>query len=221
MASRNALNVEALLEAAETPQSGPSIDQPDPFDVLLGKGQGHVTNPGNRRFHDCINMHKDKYNQLSTKKSEKTKITAAIVDFVKHGGEPSERGRFLKRDPIRGCWYEVSDDTARLKASQALRYTRRSPSGASTMASARHPSLESQSSQTACKTKFSALLGTLDAFTSAELARNSGQVPSEPFNEIEESELSASLLEDAVPFDSAVSEDLLSILSSVQSNSDP
>lgn len=221
MASLNALNVEALLEAADTPQSGPAIDQPDLFDVLLGKGQGHVTNPGNRRFHDCINDHKDKYNQLSTKKSDKTKMTAAIVDLVKHGGEPSERGRFLKRDTIRGCWYEVSDDTARLKASQALRYTRRSPSGASTIASARHPSLERSSSLSAYDTKFSALAGTLNVFNSAELARNSGQAPSESFNEIEESELSAPFLEDTVPFESAVSEDLQSILSSMQSISDP
>jgi hypothetical protein len=68
-------------------------------------------------------MHKDRYNCPSTTRAEKTKITTDIVHFIKACG--TEQGRFLKYHGIMGCWFEVEDEVARLKVSQALRYTRR------------------------------------------------------------------------------------------------
>jgi hypothetical protein len=108
---------------AQLPAGAVPIHQPDRFDVLLGRGRGHVSNPGNKRLQIAVNMHKDRYNSPSTSRAEKTKITTDIVHFIKAcAGEP---GRFLKYHGIMGCWFEVEDEVARLKVSQALRYTRR------------------------------------------------------------------------------------------------
>lgn len=109
---------------AQLPSGAVPIYQPERYDVLLGRGRGHVTNPGNRRLQIAVNMHKDRYNSSATTRAEKTKITTDIVHFIKCCG--SEQGRFLKYHGISGCWFEVEDEVARLKVSQALRYTRRS-----------------------------------------------------------------------------------------------
>lgn len=114
---------------AQLPSEAVPIYQPDQFDVLLGRGRGHVTNPGNRRLQIAVNMHKDRYNNPSTTRSEKTKITNDIVHFIKFYN--AEHGRFLKYHGIMGCWFEVEDEVARLKVSQALRYTRRSGNSSS------------------------------------------------------------------------------------------
>lgn len=108
---------------AQLPAGAVPIHQPDRYDVLLGRGRGHVSNPGNKRLQIAVNMHKDRYNSPSTSRAEKTKITTDIVHFIKSCG--GEQGRFLKYHGIMGCWFEVEDEVARLKVSQALRYTRR------------------------------------------------------------------------------------------------
>jgi hypothetical protein len=108
---------------AQLPPGAVPIHQPDRFDVLLGRGRGHVSNPGNKRLQIAVNMHKDRYNSPSTSRAEKTKITTDIVHFIKSCA--GEQGRFLKYHGIMGCWFEVEDEVARLKVSQALRYTRR------------------------------------------------------------------------------------------------
>jgi hypothetical protein len=108
---------------AQLPAGAVAIHQPDRFDVLLGRGRGHVSNPGNKRLQIAVNMHKDRYNSPATSRAEKTKITTDIVHFIKACA--GESGRFLKYHGIMGCWFEVEDEVARLKVSQALRYTRR------------------------------------------------------------------------------------------------
>lgn len=108
---------------AQLPTGAVPIHQPERYDVLLGRGRGHVSNPGNKRLQIAVNMHKDRYNSPSTSRAEKTKITTDIVHFIKSCG--GEQGRFLKYHGIMGCWFEVEDEVARLKVSQALRYTRR------------------------------------------------------------------------------------------------
>jgi hypothetical protein len=113
----------AWYDDAQLPSGAVRIYQPSRFDVLLGRGRGHVANPGNRRLQVAVNMHKDRYNSPSTTRAEKTKITTDIVHFIKGCG--SEQGRFLKYHGIMGSWFEVEDEVARLKVSQALRYTRR------------------------------------------------------------------------------------------------
>lgn len=97
---------------------------PKPFDVLLGRGRWYASHAGNRRLQIFINMHLEEY-QATQSRPEKTKITNEILHMVKICGK--QPGRFLKyEDTVRG-WVEVNDEVARLKISQAMRYTIRSP----------------------------------------------------------------------------------------------
>jgi hypothetical protein len=83
-------------------------------DVLSGRGGGTNVHPGNRNFRDLINLHRRAY--LKARKNDKPAISRAIVKSVRDNG-----GRFLKKDEKTGLWFEVGDDAAREKTSQALR----------------------------------------------------------------------------------------------------
>lgn len=83
-------------------------------DVLSGRGGGTNVHPGNRHFRDLINLHRRSY--LKARKNDKPAISRAIVRNVRENN-----GRFLKRDEKSGLWYEIGDDAAREKTSQALR----------------------------------------------------------------------------------------------------
>lgn len=95
--------------------------RPGPFDVLLGRGKANQQHEGNRRFQTIINENRDRYNTFSCR-DDKTNTTRDIVGFVKTAGDMP--GRFLKRDKLTNGWQEVDDETARVKAAQALRYHR-------------------------------------------------------------------------------------------------
>lgn len=98
--------------------------EPKPFDVLLGRGRWYASHAGNRRLQIFINMHLERY-QVTQSRPEKTHITNEILHMVKTCGK--QPGRFLKfEDEIKG-WAEASDEVARLKISQAMRYTIRTP----------------------------------------------------------------------------------------------
>lgn len=83
-------------------------------DVLSGRGGGTNVHPGNRHFRDLINLHRRAY--LKARKNDKPAISRAIVRSIRENN-----GRFLKRDENTGLWYEIGDDAAREKTSQALR----------------------------------------------------------------------------------------------------
>eukprot|EP00545_Synedropsis_sp_CCMP1620_P011627 CAMPEP_0119003516 /NCGR_PEP_ID=MMETSP1176-20130426/607_1 /TAXON_ID=265551 /ORGANISM="Synedropsis recta cf, Strain CCMP1620" /LENGTH=357 /DNA_ID=CAMNT_0006955127 /DNA_START=72 /DNA_END=1145 /DNA_ORIENTATION=+ len=83
-------------------------------DVLSGRGGGTNVHPGNRHFRDLINLHRRAY--LKARKNDKPAISRAIVRTIREN-----TGRFLKRDEKSGLWYEIGDDAAREKTSQALR----------------------------------------------------------------------------------------------------
>ena len=102
-------------------------DEPDPIpastegtstfndaDVLSGRGGGTNVHPGNRNFRDLINMHRRAY--LKARKNDKPAISRAIVRSIR-----DTTGRFLRKDEKSGLWFEVGDDAAREKTSQALR----------------------------------------------------------------------------------------------------
>jgi len=104
-----------------------SLDGPDPVapseegtsffndsDVLSGRGGGTNVHPGNRHFRELINLHRRAY--LKARKNDKPAISRAIVRAVRENN-----GRFLKRDEKSGLWFEIGDDAAREKTSQALR----------------------------------------------------------------------------------------------------
>jgi hypothetical protein len=83
-------------------------------DVLSGRGGGTNVHPGNRTFRDLINLHRRAY--LKARKNDKPAISRAIVRSIRE-----TNGRFLKKDEKSGLWYEIGDDAAREKTSQALR----------------------------------------------------------------------------------------------------
>ena len=75
---------------------------------------GTNVHPGNRNFRDMINKNRRTY--LKARKNDKPAISRAIVRTVRERG-----GKFLKKDEKSGLWFEVGDDAAREKTSQALR----------------------------------------------------------------------------------------------------
>ena len=70
--------------------------------------------PGNRNFRDLINLHRRAY--LKARKNDKPAISRAIVRAIR-----DTNGKFLKKDEKSGLWFEIGDDAAREKTSQALR----------------------------------------------------------------------------------------------------
>jgi hypothetical protein len=83
-------------------------------DVLSGRGGGTNVHPGNRNFRDLINLHRRAY--LKARKNDKPAISRAIVRAIRDAN-----GKFLKKDEKSGLWFEIGDDAAREKTSQALR----------------------------------------------------------------------------------------------------
>lgn len=83
-------------------------------DVLSGRGGGTNVHPGNRNFRDLINHHRRAY--LKARKNDKPAISRAIVRSIR-----KTNGKFLKKDDKSGLWFEIGDDAAREKTSQALR----------------------------------------------------------------------------------------------------
>jgi len=87
-----------------------------PNDILFGRG-GYTNNyPGNIIFRDLIRKHELSY--LSVSKSEKATMIDNILTKIRSMTPP---GRFLKKDTATEKWYDVGDERAREKISQALR----------------------------------------------------------------------------------------------------
>ena len=89
------------------------IDVPSSADVLLGRGRGTQSHPGNLLLRQIILSKRGGYQD--TYRGEKQAMAARIVELVQKSS-----GRFLIQYP-NGWWYEVSDDVARKKVSHGLR----------------------------------------------------------------------------------------------------
>ena len=83
-----------------------------------GRGGAVNSHPGNRRYRDLVTFMKAEYLNESTRKNEKTHISANIVWTIRNGTFP---GRFLKQDPKTKLWHEIGDKAAFRKTGQALR----------------------------------------------------------------------------------------------------
>ena len=119
------------------------VDKPGTHDVLLGRGSGTNRHSGNIRFRKLINEHKLRYR--AAKRKEKPNIGKNIVKIWRNLQPP---GRFLAKSTDgegNGCsdgsgsgsrndkvgpggvkqpenvWFEVGDQRARKKVTQALR----------------------------------------------------------------------------------------------------
>ncbi len=99
---------------AKVPPGTVGISSHAEDDVLSGRGGGTNSHPGNRYFRELINTHR--YEYLRAKKNDKPHISRSIVNVIR-----AKKGRFLKKDEDDGLWYEIGDDLAREKTSQALR----------------------------------------------------------------------------------------------------
>lgn len=83
-------------------------------DVLCGRGGGTNSQMGNRRFRALVRDFQPTY--LMAKRRDKPLMARSVVLIVRHRG-----GRFLIRDDADGRLYEVGDEKAEAKTSQALR----------------------------------------------------------------------------------------------------
>lgn len=83
-------------------------------DVLCGRGGGTNSQTGNRRFRALVRDFQPTY--LMAKRREKPRMARSVVLIVRNRG-----GRFLRRDDTDGRLYEVGDEKAEAKTSQALR----------------------------------------------------------------------------------------------------
>lgn len=101
-------------EPAPVPASTEGTTVFNDQDVLSGRGGGTNVHPGNRNFRDLINLHRRAY--LKARKNDKPAISRAIVRSIRENN-----GKFLKKDEKTGLWFEIGDDAAREKTSQALR----------------------------------------------------------------------------------------------------
>lgn len=92
---------------------------PGPHDVLLGRGGGTNHHVGNVRFRRLTESSRARY-AASSRNREKAAVAAAIVRGWRAQDPP---GRFLQRrkDGPTGMWFDVGDEKAIRKTSQALR----------------------------------------------------------------------------------------------------
>jgi hypothetical protein len=70
---------------------------------------------GNKRFRDVVALHRQDYIRAS--KTQKPDVSRTIVRAIRSSEPP---GRFLKKDDD-GFWYDIGDQRAAEKVSQALR----------------------------------------------------------------------------------------------------
>eukprot|EP00543_Licmophora_paradoxa_P001960 CAMPEP_0202456980 /NCGR_PEP_ID=MMETSP1360-20130828/14109_1 /ASSEMBLY_ACC=CAM_ASM_000848 /TAXON_ID=515479 /ORGANISM="Licmophora paradoxa, Strain CCMP2313" /LENGTH=329 /DNA_ID=CAMNT_0049076943 /DNA_START=89 /DNA_END=1078 /DNA_ORIENTATION=+ len=96
------------------------IRNPQPHDVLCGRGGGINSHSGNKTFREFVRERKNSYN-LASSKSDKARVAKEVMNRV-HSLNPP--GRFLQRDGSGaggGWWVEIDEVKALAKTSQALR----------------------------------------------------------------------------------------------------
>jgi len=113
--------------------------EPTENDVLFGRGGFTNTHPGNIKFRQKALELRPWYEQCTTSKEEKYRISDLLVESVK-----CEGNRFLERGDD-GLWHEVIGNGARKKASQALRERVRGSRKTGGASSATSPKLSSAS----------------------------------------------------------------------------
>ena len=104
-----------------TSNCGDRVDTPNPNDVLCGRGGNINSHRGNEQFRSFVEKRKRVYLTARFKR-EKRLIASSIVNEIRAMDPP---GRFLARKGSmkddNGYWYDIGDEKARDKTSQALR----------------------------------------------------------------------------------------------------
>eukprot|EP00957_Ditylum_brightwellii_P049235 3736019-Ditylum_brightwellii.AAC.1 len=91
-----------------------STDSLNQYDVLLGRGGGSNNHIGNHHFCSLVQDFQSIY--LPLRRKDKPLMARSVVLIVRNRG-----GRFLAKSKTSGEYYEVGDEKAEAKASQALR----------------------------------------------------------------------------------------------------
>jgi len=99
-----------------TPWPMDNIISPGINDCLMGRGGGTNHHPGNKRYRAMTENKKPKY--LASKRLDKPIVAMEIINEWRALEPP---GRFLKQNDATKLWYDVGDQKAREKTSQALR----------------------------------------------------------------------------------------------------
>mmetsp|Transcript_9368 Transcript_9368/g.10384 ORF Transcript_9368/g.10384 Transcript_9368/m.10384 type:complete len:427 (+) Transcript_9368:46-1326(+) len=92
------------------------ISSPHPHDVLCGRGGGTNNHVGNSHWRMLVAANKQLY--VTLPKRQKMLLSRSIVNAVRSQNPP---GRFLQKDAKSELWYDVGDQRAQEKTSQALR----------------------------------------------------------------------------------------------------
>lgn len=92
------------------------ITAPHPHDVLCGRGGGTNNHIGNSHWRMLVAANKQLY--VTLPKRQKMLLSRSIVNAVRSQNPP---GRFLQRDSKTNKWFDVGDQRAQEKTSQALR----------------------------------------------------------------------------------------------------
>lgn len=92
------------------------IPSPHPHDVLCGRGGGTNNHVGNSHWRMLVAANKQLY--VTLPKRQKMLLSRSIVNAVRSQNPP---GRFLQKDNKSELWYDVGDQRAQEKTSQALR----------------------------------------------------------------------------------------------------
>lgn len=87
-----------------------------PLSVLCGRGGGTNAHVGNSHWRMLVTANKELY--VTLPKRQKMLLSKSIVNAVRTQNPP---GRFLQKDPKTDLWYDVGDQRAQEKTSQALR----------------------------------------------------------------------------------------------------
>lgn len=108
-------------DVASASNGGDRVDTPNPNDVLCGRGGNINSHRGNEQFRSFVEKRKRVYLTARFKR-EKRLIASSIVNEIRAMDPP---GRFLARKGSMkdnsGYWYDIGDEKARDKTSQALR----------------------------------------------------------------------------------------------------
>ena len=105
----------------KTIEKSRKILEPQPQDILFGRGKSIQNRPSNVWFRNVLDSYRNRYDDAD--KVEKTKVAWEIVRYVK----THKNARFLKRSDDCVSWVEVDDILARGKVSHSFRTQRKGP----------------------------------------------------------------------------------------------
>lgn len=103
-----------MVNYAEHPLK--DIPEPHAHDVLCGRGGGTNNHIGNSHWRMLVAANKQLY--ITLPKRQKMLLSRSIVNAVRSQNPP---GRFLQKDGKTKLWFDVGDQRAQEKTSQALR----------------------------------------------------------------------------------------------------